>query len=276
MNYRDVINRLLGDRGTDAVDFEITLAALLATISFAYPLPKMPAVSQIAGGVLLLITLVRRMATVGPFAREDEIMRKTVPILEIFSVVAIVCLSLVATNALNQSTQILVIGGGLTVSAILLSLLHEYLFRDYMIWWFAKFSELAKDSNLKIWGELAAIALTASLHIRSLSDKARIRGGYPEDLSSEFPDYSTLISITTQTLVLVAVAFSIPMGISWYFLGFEGIFFVIGIFAIRDVFRFWYMIYGATTFDEISSSLSVSISLTTLYVLGVIAYTSAF
>jgi len=216
------------------------------------------------------------MATVGPFAREEAIMQKTVPILEISSVVATICLSLVVTNAFSGSTQILVVGTGLTVSAILASLLHEYLFRDYMIWWFAKFSELASDSRLKVWGYLATIALTASLHIRRLSDNARMRGGYPTDLSSEFPDYSTLFSITIQTLILVIIAFSIPMGVSWYFFGIEGLVLIIGILATRDVFRFWYMIYGATTFEEVSSTFSVNISLTTLYVLGIAAYAGTF
>jgi hypothetical protein len=45
---------------------------------------------------------------------------------------------------------------------------------------------------------------------------------------------------------------------------------VLGILSIRDLFRFWYMIYGATNYDEITSTPAVGIGLATLHILFVV------
>lgn len=128
---------LMKDRES-AVDYEITVAALLATA-----LLISPGVSQVltiptigASILLLLLTLLRRMAVINPYARQRWILSQTSPMLVITTTYSLLYLSLVAGAFLSPVvpvTPFFIAMSLFVVSALLAVILYEILYRDFFL-----------------------------------------------------------------------------------------------------------------------------------------------
>lgn len=155
--------RLSQSDTAEAVDFEITLAALLATASLAYPHPAHPLASHAAGFAVLIVTLGRRMVIQSAFAgtddddRKDWLLRVSVPFLEVSTVSAILLLLLVFQSMLPQfwlDGVLFWIGVGVAMTG--LAAIQELIYRDELIWWYQKFKARAEENpDSAFWPYLA-------------------------------------------------------------------------------------------------------------------------
>ncbi|RKD97823.1 hypothetical protein ATJ93_0815 [Halopiger aswanensis] len=121
-----------------AVDYEITVAALIATA-----LLISPGVSQVltiptigAALLLLLLTLLRRMALINPHSRQDWIMSRSTPLLVVTTTYSFLYLSLVVGSYLTPIVPATPLSIAMTlcvVAALLSVVLYEILYRDFFL-----------------------------------------------------------------------------------------------------------------------------------------------
>lgn len=165
---RDLAEEFFAKTDTEsAVGFEITFAALLATAVIAYPTSQAQWVGQAAAFAVLLITLVRRIAIASPFASEADIMQNTVRWIEFATATCVIVLLFSLAEFVAGTVGGRVIIWFSVLSPVLLMLgvfIQEFLFRDYLVWWYAKFNEKEERGDVfePIWREFKLVCLWAS------------------------------------------------------------------------------------------------------------------
>lgn len=150
------------------------MAAFIGTICILYPVSTAPTVSSLTAIGLLLVTLFRRIVISSPFAPKRRL-DQSLLLLEILSTAAIITIfmsiSIRVSNIFDVATYEafipLVIFS--TISAVLIE---EFLFGDYLAWWFVKFSKKSEeDEHIAfdlLWTFIASVCRTYSLADRNL------------------------------------------------------------------------------------------------------------
>jgi hypothetical protein len=141
-----VVQLIFQKERTEAVDFEVAFTALLATGVFTTLRPESShrLLLQSIASLLLVMTVLRRMAIVGRFAREKRIMQSTQQPVEFL---ALICVFQILQSV---STHLcLRLGCPLSSDFITLSLalvfvttmiiVQQLLYRDYFVFWGATF-----------------------------------------------------------------------------------------------------------------------------------------
>jgi len=145
------------------IGFEIALAALLATAVLSFPTSQAQWVGEVAAFSVLFITLVRRISVASPFAPESKIMAQTVRPIELATTVCVVVLFFsLSENIANVLGWRVIIVFSIITPLFLLCMVfvEEVIFRDYLAWWYAKFSE--KEKQAKVLEDLWEIAKLVS------------------------------------------------------------------------------------------------------------------
>lgn len=175
------------DRGA-AIDYEITFAALLATAVLTVPNVSPPLYPVAIGSafLLLLVTLVRRMAFLNPYSK--DLLRRTTPVLVISTGFAVLYLALVLGSFSKPmipifdpraSTLALLYTVALCLASVLL---YEALFRDF----FLLIAAFAYNNHLDHRGTLLGrIALRLSQ--KALDTTLLPRDEWPEEVQ-HIPD----------------------------------------------------------------------------------------
>lgn len=256
-----------------AVDFEITLAALLGTACLAYPLQQ-HWMSQIVAFGLLSVTLIRRIAIASPFAEEEKIMRYTTRIVEFFTTLAILSLLVVLSTEVHSKLEIgtlLQTFSFLTIGVFLiLVVVQELTFRDYFVWWTAKFQEKRQNADYLegFWQDMEEISyLFATARQNRDSWKkipSNVKNNLPDlsDFELEPKEYAKLIF---RTMFILGLIYAIPIGYSIWALGFSGLLVVPAVVAVHDHSCFWYIAYGNTSYEEFRKHIPEIILWTIIY-----------
>jgi hypothetical protein len=242
------------------VDFEIALAAFLATIVLTFPTREAPWIGQVAASAVLFITLIRRIAIASPFANESKIMKRTIRPIEFSTATCVIALFISLSEYLSK-----VLGGSvllhfsITTVAILflVVILHEIVFLDYFIWWYAKFNEKETrgDKFEPLWRDLKIVSYWGSMarknrdSWRKLSDKV---DSMPSDRSELFNgfEYSNFAK-NVVVILLFYLVISLPSGLVGFssgsvlsFAAFPAVAFA------HDHACFLYVAYGNTSYEE--------------------------
>jgi len=165
---RDLADQLFEKTDSESVvGFEIALAALLATAVLNFPTSQSQWIGQIAAFSILFITLVRRISVASPFAPESKIMAQTVRPIEFATTVCVIILFFSLSENIAD-----VLGGKIIVWFSILTpllllcmvLVEEVVFRDYLAWWYAKFSEKQKQARVLegLWESAMLVSYWAS------------------------------------------------------------------------------------------------------------------
>lgn len=253
-------NRLSKTDSENAVDFEISFAALLATANITFPVPGNELASQIAAFAVLIVTLSRRMAIQSSFIddedgsrRRERFMKHSVPLLEMFSVASILLLLHVpyleiSLNFIGQSVYWLFVSIGIVV----LAAIQELIFRDELLWWYHKYSErfdVEAEDRSTIWGYIAYKAWDWSRAPIANHGRGRFNNGPSYERGYSNRD---VVKFFIKGIWLYLLFNGIILFFGFQFFGVGGLFLVLAIGAIRDQTRFWYAAYGNSTFDQMS------------------------
>lgn len=242
----------------ESVDFEISLAALLATLSLTYPHPVHPTVSQTVAFSALALTLLRRMAVLSEFVeneeetRRDWLMAWSIPFVEFVSVSAIILLIVQIYSSFRlEGLSAVLFWIGVVMVVILFAGVQELLFRDELLWWYQKFIERAeRNPESEFWAYLSAIAWTLSRAPEADNASGRFRYGP----STGVDDYSVsdVARHFSKSLLIILVAGGVLFGLGYLVLGWAGVAVVYALIIVRDQVRFWYAAYGNGTFDQMA------------------------
>jgi len=146
MEYDSMVDAIFQKDKTESVDFEVAFTALLATGVFA-SLPTdtlQRATLVVVASSLLLLTVVRRMAIVGRFAKETYAIQKSQIPIEFAS---FLCIYHIINSALHYTADTLPflnvnglwVNSSILVLSVLCVSLHQLTFRDYFLYWGAYF-----------------------------------------------------------------------------------------------------------------------------------------
>lgn len=256
------------------VDFEIALAALLATILLAYPLSDAVGVGKFLAISLLLLTVLRRMAIAGPFASTERILTRTMFPMNVLAACAVIYLIALTTRQAATSWPLgseIQLFSLFTIGFLMGSvLLHEFMFRDYLAWWCVKFRQKELEETLfeNIWREAALMAYWGAMARRDASSWRKfgklIPGGRP-DTELNF-DRSELLRYFLGVGLIFTFLYSIPVLIGMYLIGIVGIFLVFAVAWIHDHAAFWYIAYGNPTYDDLTHHFTIVWGRTIFYV----------
>jgi hypothetical protein len=242
----------------EAVDFEITFAALLATLSLTYPNPTHPIASQLAAFGLLAITLIRRMTLLSDSVENEEetrrqaVMRWTIPFVE-FASVSVILLLFIRLYTIVQPTG--VPETLFWVAAIFLILgiafFQELLFRDELLWWYWKIVKRYENNpDSAFWLYLSARAWEFSQAPIADNGSGRFQGGPPTGQD----DYSMrdAVRFLLKGTGLYLLGGGLLLGFGFFLLGWVGVVVVVAASTIRDQVRFWYAAYGNASFEQMT------------------------
>lgn len=269
----DLADEFFDKETATAVDFEIALAALLATLCLQYPVHGLEIpVSQISAFSLLIVTLGRRVVVSSPYA-PDDLLEKTAIHIEITTTSCLLSIFAAITYKVEWISsipyQFILISLPVMV---LLAVLHELVFRDYMIWWHAKFLEKAERGGIfsDIWCIVSIISLLSSKYYRDLPGIERHRQDLPSRADFEqkfdFPikEYMRFI---VKVAVLLAVLYLIPLVAAVVIFGPTGIILIATVVIIHNHSAFWYVGYGDTSYEDFRRHPLLIILLTSFFVL---------
>lgn len=273
---RDLADKFFKKETTSAVDFEIALAAFLATLCLQYPVTGLEVpISQLSAFCLLIVTLGRRIAVSSPYA-PDKILERTVILIEVSTTSCLISIFVAfgyrnSIPYLSEPLQFVLFS--LPVM-LFLALVHEVVFRDYMIWWHAKFLEKAEngDTFSDVWLVLSVITIWSSKYYRDLPEIERHRQNLPsrkefkEKFDLPIKDYFRLL---LKVGGLFRAIYILPIVPSIVLFGVDGIALIPAIVAIHDQSAFWYVGYGDTSYEDFRRKLSTKAILSSIYILEV-------
>lgn len=263
-----------------AVGFEITFAALLATIALTYPIPENALLSEVSAFLLLGITLIRRVAVASPFSPKERIWPATTLGLEFSTVSTLISIFSGFTLRLSlfQNADVVYRFSIFTTAVFFtLVLLHEYLFRDYFAWWHAKFAQRAEqhDSDENLWHDLSVLSYLLSLarkNRRSWSQLNSRANSSTFEMSWDDIDFQFLRELTWKTGLLLALIYVFPLFVGLLTVGPSGVLLLLAVISIHDHSRFWYVAYGDTSYENFVRPLWVKAVTTTAILVGTVAY----
>ena len=245
----------------EAVGFEIALAALLATALLEFRIEGHELIGGVLAFSLLFLTLVRRVLTGSPYARESTLDRTVVP-LEAVTTLSITYLSIqLLTSLLGSRPSIPIFAVAVLLVSATTLVLQEYLVRDYAVWWYAKMKqrsdEFEGDDNVFAW--VAMLAYRFSLARRSRESRNAFTSRNPVDL----PDLEDLKQALEENLSerisrmvkIIAILYVIPVILFVPFSNLWAILIGLPLMAIHDQSCFWYIAYGNVDYEELRRSV---------------------
>lgn len=178
-------DRFSQSEANEAVDFEITLAALLATANLAYQHPEFPLISQGAAFGILLLTLVRRVSLLSSFADQKRLMKHTIPFIEFSAVTGVIALLFVLQLKLEISLSWF--WAAVFFAIILVITVHELVFRDQILWWHFKFAEkFESKKDSKAWAFMTFKTWEWSNASETESGRHRFYSGPSGEIQEEY------------------------------------------------------------------------------------------
>ena len=258
------------------VDFEIALAALLGTALITYPVEGHALFGQVIAFSLLFLTLIRRIAISSPFASEETILKRTVPLISFASASGILYLIIALLPILPAwlpvSSQVILYSGITLFILITAVVAQELVFHDYLAWWHVKFKQKSELETVfePVWRDTALIAYWASTARRNRDTYRelgkRLNGGRPDPSDLEF-EMTEIARYILSTVLLIGLLYLIPALYSGYiFGGLEGLLLIPAIVAVHDHSAFWYIAYGNPSFEDLRQHILTILVRTTLYV----------
>jgi len=245
----------------EAVGFEIALAALLATGLLEYRIQGHELIGGVLAFLLLFLTLLRRVLTSSPYARDSMLDRTVVP-LEAVTTLSMTYLSIrLLTDLLNSVPSIPIYAAAILLVSAAIIVLQEYLIRDYAVWWYAKMrqrsEEFESDDNVFAWVSLMAYKFSMARKSRESRNAFTSRNPVdlpdPEDLKrvlegNVYEGISRVAKILSILYVLPVMIF-VPFSNLWVLL--------IGLpmMAIHDQSCFWYIAYGNVNYEELRKTV---------------------
>lgn len=241
-----------------AVGFEIAFAALLATAVITYPTSRAQWVGEVAAFAVLLLTLIRRISIASPFASETDVLERTVRWIEFATTICITVLlySLAEAVAGNFGGNAVIWFSVLAPSILLLVVVaQELLFRDYLVWWYAKFDEKERrgDAFSPLWRDAKLMCLWASTARRNRKSwkelGKRTENPLPNLSDLEF-DFNQLARNVMGFSLLLGLLYlpSMLVGLSSGFLLTPII--IPGVVFAHDHSCYQYIAYGSTSYEE--------------------------
>lgn len=258
-----------------AVDFEITLAALLGTAVITYPVEGHARTGQAIAFSLLLLTLVRRMAITSPYAPEERILGRTASLISFVSTSAIIYLIVALLPMVIDFAPTLPQATGfslLTIVGLILALIiQELVFRDYFAWWYVKFNQKSEQLDFfeNIWTYTSSIAYWASKarrHRESYRELGnRVSNSRPSLKDFEFRPKEAGRYVLGISLLLVLL-YLFPLLYAFYLFGLQGIFVLPTVVWIHDQAAFWYIAYGNPSYEDLRQRVVTILARTGLYI----------
>lgn len=275
-----IAEKFFGKEKESAVGFEITLAALLATLALTYPVPGRRILSEGAAFLILVVTLLRRISMASPFAPEEKIQGVTNVCMEFATVFTLLSIF----SGLSAQIQLPLISGTIANFGLLtfltflaIALLHEFVFRDYFVWWHAKFGQRAnsQDSEDNLWRDLSVLSYAVSSARRNreawkeLPSRTTVQTPSIEDYDI---NKGALIKAFLRLSIVLLLLYSIPLIAAFLLVGPAGILLVLTVVAIHDQSRFWYIAYGNASYEDFVRRIWVKIFVTTLLIGASLVY----
>ncbi|WP_141212938.1 hypothetical protein [Halorubrum sp. Ea1] len=258
-NQKDLADEFFAKDDTESsVDFEIAFAALLATAVITYPISNAEWLGKLAAFSVLTITLVRRIAIASPYAPVKVIMKRTIWAIEFATTVCVIILLYSLSEYLSGIygiSEILVFSITSPTLLMVLVVFQEFIFRDYLIWWYAKFDEKQNqgDKFAGLWGDIKIIAYWGSRARKDRDSWKRIS----KYVDTSIPDLSE-IDINKKKFfgkVLIVVVGAILIGVPSIILGISSgnnfvPFALPGIVFAHDHSCYQYVAYGSNSYEE--------------------------
>ncbi|TKR25699.1 hypothetical protein [Natronomonas salsuginis] len=297
---QSVVQLILQKNRTVSVDFEVALNALLATGVFTTASPNSPiyAVLLIFAGLLLFLTLVRRMGVTGRFAREGYIISKTQKSIEFFSLVCVfhIVHHIVTSSALLLGLQFetLIPTSLIAITLIFVFIfLQQILFRDYFLFFGAYFFAHAAHFKRQEQEDKQADLLTEQIRepmadAFALVAYKALKGNIPESDSSEIEDLKefvrnlddivekeetdgSLFGVMMVSIGFLAVLVAIPILLVTSFLSsiIEFGLLIIAVAGLNHAIGFLYLGYGIPS-KKTLSGLEWQIGRTVVYAMAII------
>lgn len=301
--YSSLTELVFDKNRLESADFEIAFTATLATIvlATASSTDVSSIVLKITSVVLILMTLLRRMAVSSRFVNENRVLSTTMIPIEFLTIVTFFYLFYAPAEfvrgffALNQQT-LLIAALLIPEFVMILILFQEFVFKNYMIWWGGFALGQAGSTNnavvRTVGGFIALIAFRASL-VDDLPEELDAAQEFVDEIekrlesalseaNQEFENIrvpnSTGTAISTWKIlfgflsifVLLTVFMVLTFALSILFGSvFEIFLLVASVFLIRHMVRFYYLAYGLPEEGQMFGGGLLSILATySIYALG--------
>lgn len=278
---RDLASEFFEKAEPEATGFEITLAALIASALLTYPISGAKWISYLISFILLLVTLIRRVSVASPFANREAIVAWSTPLIEIFTTLALITLFVPLSDAIGRwlglaSFVVFPIIALSFVSCI--CLMHEFLFRDYLIWWHVKFGQKAEEGDPPqvLWRDISMISYYFSLARRSRNAWRKIPSRRKPDLENFDYEFREWLKIFTLCLIVLCLLMVVPAGAGFLAFGFWGVLFAPAVIFLHDHACFWYIAYGSSSYEDFRRPWWTIILFSTMYVAFVIFLMDSF
>lgn len=270
----EIADEFFDKQDVTTVDFEITLAALLGTAAITYPVKNHALYGQMLAFSLLFLTLLRRMAITSPFAPEETLLRKTVPLISFISASSIIYLFVavlpILTGLMPIASQVTAYSVFVLIVLIVGVTAQELMFRDYFPWWHVKFKQKSEQMDLleTVWRDTSRIAYWASVarrhreSYRELGD--RLGDGRPDLSDFEF-QYNEAGRHILAVSLLVVFLYLLPVLYSGYLLGLPGLLVIPAVVGIHDHSAFLYIAYGNPSYEDLRQHVLTILVRTGLY-----------
>lgn len=257
------------------VDFEITFAALVGTAVLTYPIDGQVNIGQAIAFSLLILTLVRRMAITSPYAPEEKILSRTVPLISIVSTSAIIYLIvalLPVTIGLVSNLSSAFIFSVLTMIGLALALtIQELVFRDYFAWWHVKFNQKSEQLDLfeNIWLYASLMAYWVSIARRRRESYRELGNRVPNsrpDLDDFEFNHKKVGRYVLGVSLLLGLLYLLPLLYALYLFGLQGLFVLTAVVWIHDHTVFWYIAYGTPSYEDLRQRVVTILVRTVFYI----------
>jgi hypothetical protein len=289
--YDTLVDLIFDKDALSAADFEIAFTATLATIVLA-TLNAGSVNSDLMKAVsifLLLLTLLRRMIVTSRYSSEDWFLKVSLVPLELLIILvffhSFYAISQIVNSTFNLAQETLFLTTVLIPEAvILLIVVQEMLFGNYMIWWgsfsMARAIKAENTLNRTLGGITALLALRASKVnqlpeelneveeiFQEIEDRIDTQvGGLGMDSDDVFRIWHSLL------LVLLFIVLGIVYLGSAFLLSFllgsptDILLLFFSIFCVRHLVRFYYIAHGLPTERQIYSGVKYKVISYVIYV----------
>ncbi|WP_435318454.1 hypothetical protein [Haloarchaeobius sp. TZWSO28] len=259
---------------TESIDFEIAFTALITTTSLTTITPESMHRGLITTSALLLLvlTMVRRMAVSGRFAPEQDVLSKTVRPIELFTVICVFQIAASSLSHVKIFSEFEWISGLVIFTAVLLLIvLQEFIFQNYRLWWGSVYyvkgmaasqgaDEAGNPFQTIALEQLASFYLLVAYVI--LKGEGAIPSGESEywaelrDFVSQADKATDTNSIPFRLMTVSGIVIILGYGLLSVALAQLGISMLvlltilISIMAVRHIVGFWYLAYGSQTLSR--------------------------
>lgn len=254
-----------------SADFEIAFSATLATVVLTtLSGEQIPIfILKLISVALIFITLIRRMAVGGRFTNETKLLSLTMPLIEFLTILVVFHLFYAPARFIVESTTLLpdpfiLMALIIPESIILLIVLQELTFKNYMIWWsgftFGKAISAENTVIRSIGGLTSFFAFRASLvedvpeeldgiqkYVNEVADGTTT---ILESLELDIPANDVIRTSQAGVFILVsgvflAMVLLLAYALSFVIGTFSQLFLLLfSVFFIRHFVRFYYLAYG--------------------------------